>query len=87
MVSHKYEVGQNVGFRPNRMSSLVGPQEGKIVRLLPIEAGSYLHRIKCTMEKGERIAKEGDLALRSPDQMPFVDSSQTAEASSRKGTR
>ena len=67
MASHKYEVGQNVSFRPNRTSSLVGAQEGKIVRLLPIEEGSYLYRIKCVAENVERVAKEGDLALRSLD--------------------
>ena len=68
MASHKYEVGQNVRFRPNRTSSLVvGSQVGTIVRLLPIEEGSYLYRIKCVAENGERVAKEGDLALRSLD--------------------
>jgi len=67
MASHKYEVGQYVRFRPNRMSSLVGSQQGRIVRQLPIEEGSYLYRIKCVAESGERVAKEGDLALRSLD--------------------
>ena len=67
MANHKYEVGQDVRLRPNRMSSLVGSPECKIVRLLPIEEGSYLYRIKCVAEKGERVAKEGDLALRSLD--------------------
>ena len=67
MASHKYEVGQNVRFRPNRMSSLVGAQEGRIVRLLPIEEGSYLYRIKCVAENVERVAREGDLVLRSLD--------------------
>ena len=67
MASHKYEVGQNVRFNPSRTSSLVGSQEGKIVRLLPIEEGSYLYRIKCVAENVERVAKEGDLALRSLD--------------------
>ena len=67
MPNHKYEVGQDVRLRPNRMSSLVGSQEGRIVRLLPIEEGSYLYRIKCVAESGERVAKEGDLALRSLD--------------------
>jgi hypothetical protein len=65
MASHKYEVGQNVRFKPNRTSSLVGSQEGTIVRLLPIEEGSYLYRIKCVAENVERVAKEGDLALRN----------------------
>jgi hypothetical protein len=67
MASHKYEVGQNVRFNPSRTSSLVGYQEGKIVRLLPIEEGSYLYRIKCVAENVERVVKEGDLALRSLD--------------------
>jgi hypothetical protein len=38
------------------------------MRRLPIEGGSYLYRIKCVSEKGERVAKESDLALRSLDQ-------------------
>jgi hypothetical protein len=67
MASHKYEVGQNVRFRPNRTSTLVGFQEGKIVRVLPIEGGSYLYRIKCAAENVERVAREGDLVLRSLD--------------------
>ena len=67
MASHKYAVGQNVKFSPTRLSSLVGPQECKIMRRLPIEDGSYLYRIKCEVENVERIAKEGDLMLRSLD--------------------
>ena len=68
MASHKYQVGQNVRLRPNRLSSLVGSQECKIIRLLPIDDGSCLYRIRCTAEQGERVAREGDLALRSLDQ-------------------
>ena len=49
------------------MRSLVGFPECKIVRLLPIEGGSYLCRIKCVAEKSERVAKRSDLALRSLD--------------------
>jgi hypothetical protein len=67
MANHKYEVGQDVRLRSNRMSSLVGSPECKIMRRLPIEEGSYLYRIKCVSEKSERVAKEGDLALRSLD--------------------
>jgi hypothetical protein len=68
MASHKYKVGQDVRLRANRMSSLVGSPVCKIMRQLPIENGSYLYRIKCVAEKVERVAKEGDLALRSLDQ-------------------
>jgi hypothetical protein len=67
MASHKYEVGQNVRLRPNRMSSLARYQECTIMRQLPIEEGSYLYRIKCVAENVERVAKESDLALRSLD--------------------
>ena len=68
MASHKYRIGQDVRLRANRMSSLVGSPVCKIMRQLPIEDGSYLYRIKCVTENGERVAKEGDLALRSRDQ-------------------
>jgi hypothetical protein len=43
------------------MGYLVGPQECKIMRLLPIEGGSHLYRIKCAVENFERVAKEGEL--------------------------
>ena len=68
MASHKYKVGQNVRMRPNSMTSLGGSQDCKIMRLLPMEEGNYLYRIKCGSESAERVAKEGDLALRSLDQ-------------------
>lgn len=65
MATHKFEVGQNVRFRPNGKSTLVGPQVGKIVRLLPNEEGSCLYRIKCDAENVERVAKEGELVPQS----------------------
>ena len=58
MASHKYRVGQDVRFRPRHMSALVGVQDCKIMRLLPIEDGAYLYRIKCVVENVERVAKE-----------------------------
>jgi hypothetical protein len=61
VVSHKYRAGQNNSFRPTRMSALAVPQHWKIVRLLPIEDGSYLYRIKCVGENVERVVKEGYL--------------------------
>lgn len=66
MANHKFKVGQNVRLRPNRMRA--GFQECKIMRLLPMEEGNYLYRIKCGAESVERVAKEGDLTLRSLDQ-------------------
>jgi hypothetical protein len=67
MTRRKYKVGQNVRFRPNHMSSLVGAQDCKIMRLLPAEDGGYLYRIKCAAENVERVANESELALRSLD--------------------
>ena len=67
MASHKYKVGQDVRLRANRMSSLVGSPVCTVMRQLPIENGSS-SEIKCVAEKVERVAKEGDLALRSLDQ-------------------
>ena len=64
MMSHKYHVGQDARFRPKHMSGLVGPQDCKILRQLPAEDGAYLYRIKCVVENVERVAKEGELALR-----------------------
>lgn len=61
MVTHKYKVGQNVRFRPMRTSAMVGAQECKIVRLLPIENGIRQYRIKCVAENVERVANEGEL--------------------------
>ena len=62
------QVQDRPGCQANRMSSLVGSPVCKIMRQLPIENGCYLYRIKCVPEKGERVAKEGDLTLRSRDQ-------------------
>ena len=64
MASHKYRVGQNVTFRPTRMSALIGRQDCKIIRLLPIEDGNCLYRIKCVDESVERVVQEGHLAIR-----------------------
>ena len=62
MASHKYTVGQNVRFRPVRTSALAGLHDCKIMRLLPVEDGSCLYRIKCVDENVERVVKETDLA-------------------------
>ena len=49
---------------PSSMSALVGRQDCKIVRLLPIEDGKCLYRIKCVDEDVERVVQEGHLAIR-----------------------
>jgi hypothetical protein len=68
VANHKYKVGQNVSFRPTRMSALAGPRDCQIVRQLPIEDGSYLYRIKCVGENVERVVKEGYLGVRYLEQ-------------------
>ena len=65
MASHKYKVGQSVRFRRTHMSALVGAQDCEIIRQLPVQDGAYLYRIKCRLENVERVASEGELALRS----------------------
>jgi hypothetical protein len=65
MQSHKFEVGQTVNFKPGRMGFPAAQRECKIVRLLPVENGSRLYRIKCAAESFERVVKETDLASRS----------------------
>jgi hypothetical protein len=64
MTRRKYRVGQHVRFRPKHLSALVGSQDCKILQLLPAEDGTYLYRIKCGVENVERVANEGELALR-----------------------
>jgi hypothetical protein len=61
VANHKYKVGQSVRFRPTRMSTLSGVHDCKIMRLLPVEDGVHLYRIKCVAENVERVAKEGEL--------------------------
>jgi hypothetical protein len=43
---------------------LIGRQDCKIIRLLPIEDGNCLYRIKCIDESVERVVQEGHLAIR-----------------------
>jgi hypothetical protein len=47
------------------MSALVGAHDCEIIRQLPAQDGAYLYRIKCRLENVERVAEEGELALRS----------------------
>jgi len=63
MSGHKFKIGHTVTFREPRRHS----RECKIIRLLPLEGGSYLYRIKCFAENLERVAKESELASKSLD--------------------
>ncbi len=62
---HKYKVGQAVDLRPGRWGLPASSREYKIVRLLPIEGGERMYRVKSEAETFERIAKESELTARS----------------------
>ena len=72
MASRKYSVGQNVSLKANPTRALMGSQECKIMRQLPIEDGSYLYRIKCLTENFERVAKETELVSRTLELEPLA---------------
>ncbi len=62
---HKYKVGQAVDLRPGRWGVPASSREYKIVRLLPIEGGERMYRVKSEAETFERIAKESELTARA----------------------
>lgn len=62
---HKYKVGQAVDLRPGRWSLPASGREYKIVRVLPVEAGERMYRVKSASEAFERIAKESELTARA----------------------
>lgn len=62
-VGHKFRVGQTVGFLPSRSSMRATGGDCKIVRLLPVEAGEFLYRVKCSTDAFERIARESELTI------------------------
>ena len=64
MARHKYKVGQHLRYRPPRTGPFSGSRDCQIVRLLPIENGVFLYRIKCSLENVERVVSEVDLAHR-----------------------
>jgi hypothetical protein len=65
MATHKYRVGQMVGFNPAPRFAPHGAIRGyKILRLLPPEGGEYLYRIKSITETVERVVRECDLVPR-----------------------
>ena len=65
MASHRYKVGQTVDYKPGRMGFPAANRECTIVRLLPVEGGSHLYRIKCASEAFERVVREVQLAERA----------------------
>jgi hypothetical protein len=65
MPGYKYQVGQTVSFKPARMGLPASRKECTIIRLLPVEGGNRLYRIKCSTEAFERVVRENELAQRS----------------------
>jgi hypothetical protein len=66
MAHHKFKVGQLVDFSPSRPGVPTPGRQYVIVRLLPVEGGEFLYRVKSKVETFERIARESELAWRAP---------------------
>lgn len=66
MANHKFKVGQMVDFMPSRAGVPASIRGYTIVRLLPLEGGERLYRIKTIAEAFERIAKESELVSGTP---------------------
>jgi hypothetical protein len=62
---HKYKIGQAVDLRPGRWSLPASTREYKILRLLPVESGERMYRVKSEAETFERSAKESELSART----------------------
>ena len=66
MARHKFKVGQLVDFASPRGGAPAAGRQYEIVRLLPVENGDVLYRIKSKGEPFERVAKESELSRRVP---------------------
>ena len=66
MAHHKFKVGQLVDFAPPHSGMSAAGRQYEIVRLLPIENGEFLYRVKSKGETFERVAKESELSRREP---------------------
>ena len=66
LARHKFKVGQLVDFISPRSGVPTAGRQYEIVRLLPVENGNVLYRIKSKGESFERVAKESELSHREP---------------------
>jgi hypothetical protein len=64
MARHKFRIGQSVNFAPARPGTPTAGRQYEIVRLLPVESGQFLYRVKSKGETFERVAKESELSQR-----------------------
>jgi hypothetical protein len=62
MPSHKFAVGQNVRFSPDRLQQTVSQGRYKVVRLLPESANVLQYRVKSQTDGHERVVREDQLA-------------------------
>lgn len=66
LARHKFKVGQLVDFVSPRSGVPTAGRQYEIVRLLPVENGNVLYRVKSKGESFERVAKESELSRRGP---------------------
>lgn len=62
MASHKFKVGQMVGYAPSHIGMVATARSYKIVQLMPNEGSERLYRIKAIAEIYERVARESELS-------------------------
>ena len=63
-MAHSFKVGQLVNYAPDRPGMPTMGRLYEVVRLLPVEAGEFLYRVKSKAETFERVAKESELSRR-----------------------
>ena len=66
MTRHKFKLGQSVNFAVARPGMPTTGRQYEIVRLLPVENGEFLYRVKSKGETFERMARESELSRRAP---------------------
>jgi hypothetical protein len=59
--NQKFRIGQMVDFVPSKTGVPASARSYKIMRVLPLEGGEQLYRIKTITEAFERIARESEL--------------------------
>jgi hypothetical protein len=62
MSAHKFAVGQNVRFSPDRNQEGTARGSFDVVRLLPEEASVVQYRVKSRLDGHERVVREDQLA-------------------------
>lgn len=63
MSSHKFRVGQTVGYARSHIGMVPSARLYKIVQLMPTEGQERLYRIKAVAEVFERVARESELSI------------------------